>query len=148
MTLEAVLASFHLLALLALVVFLSSQAALCRMEWMNAAVVQRLSRLGLVVAIVLLLVFATGMVRVMWGIKGVSWYGSQPLFHVKTTLFLVMACLALRPWLLFRQWQAKSVATGVLPSATQVRAARRWVMAASHLIAIIAVLAVFWARGW
>ena len=148
MTLEAVLASFHLVAVLMLVVFLSSQAALCRTEWMNAAVVQRLARLSVVVAVVLLLVFATGMVRVMWCIKGASWYGTQPLFHIKTTLFLVVSCMALRPWLLFRQWKAQNLATGRLPDAMQVHAARRWVMAAAHMVPVIAVLAVFWARGW
>ena len=44
MTLEAVLASLHLVAILTLVVFMSSQAALCRIEWLNAAVVERLVR--------------------------------------------------------------------------------------------------------
>ena len=48
MTWEAVLASLHLLAILTLVVFLSSEAALCRVEWMNAAVVQRLAKLDLI----------------------------------------------------------------------------------------------------
>ena len=47
MTLEAVLACLHLLALLTMVVFLSSEAALCRAEWMNAAVVKRLARLDM-----------------------------------------------------------------------------------------------------
>ena len=42
MSLEAGLAYAHLLAILSLVVFLSSEAALCRVEWMNEAVVRRL----------------------------------------------------------------------------------------------------------
>ena len=45
MMLESVLASLHLVAILAMVVFSSSQAALCRQEWLNAAVVRRLLRL-------------------------------------------------------------------------------------------------------
>ena len=40
MMLESVLASLHLVAILAMVVFSSSQAALCRQEWLNAAVVR------------------------------------------------------------------------------------------------------------
>ena len=39
MTLEALLAYAHILAILTLVVFISSEAALCRPEWMNAKVV-------------------------------------------------------------------------------------------------------------
>ena len=42
MTLEAVLAALHMVAILTLVVFLTSEAALCRSEWMNPAVVKRL----------------------------------------------------------------------------------------------------------
>lgn len=48
MSLEAGLAYAHLLAILSLVVFLSSEAALCRAEWMNEAVVRRLGRLDLI----------------------------------------------------------------------------------------------------
>ena len=44
MTLEAILASAHLVAILELVTFMSSQAALCRTEWKNAAVVERMVR--------------------------------------------------------------------------------------------------------
>ena len=40
MTAEALLAYAHLLSILTMVVFLGSEAALCRKEWMNAAVVE------------------------------------------------------------------------------------------------------------
>ena len=43
MTLEAILAYLHFLAILTLVVFISSEAALCRVEWLNAKVVERLA---------------------------------------------------------------------------------------------------------
>ena len=42
---EAWLAFFHISAVLGWIVFASSEAALCRREWLNAAVVQRLVRL-------------------------------------------------------------------------------------------------------
>jgi putative membrane protein len=48
MTLEALLAYAHLLAILTMVVFLASEAALCRAEWLNAAVVQRLARVDMI----------------------------------------------------------------------------------------------------
>ena len=43
--LEPWLAFFHISAILGWIVFASSEAALCRREWLNAAVVQRLARL-------------------------------------------------------------------------------------------------------
>ncbi|MDD2547068.1 MAG: DUF2214 family protein [Burkholderiaceae bacterium] len=148
MTLEAVIASLHLLAILTLVVFLSSQAALCRSEWLNAAVVERLVRLGAIAAVAALLVLLTGLVRVLWGTKGAAWYLSQPMFHLKLTLFVVLWALSIRPLLAFRAWRLQSRARGVLPGADEVRRVRRWVMLQSHALPVVAVLAVFWARGW
>ncbi|NMM81245.1 hypothetical protein B2J86_09970 [Acidovorax sp. SRB_14] len=148
MTLEAVLASLHLVAILTLVVFLSSQAALCRTEWLNAAVVARLARLDLIYGITAVVLLATGLARVFWGIKGASWYATQPLLHLKVALFVVMVLLSIRPTLAFRRWRRALYATGALPAADEVARVRRLVMVQSHLLPVIAVVAVFWARGW
>ncbi|MDO5288376.1 MAG: DUF2214 family protein [Pseudomonadota bacterium] len=53
---EAWLAFFHLSAFLGWVVFASPQAALCRVEWINPAVVRRVARLVMIEAHVLALV--------------------------------------------------------------------------------------------
>jgi putative membrane protein len=148
MTLEAVLAALHVVAILTLVVFLSSEAALCRVEWMNAAVVQRLVRLDLIYGITAVVLLATGVARLYWGTKGFSWYVSQPLFHIKMTLFVLMGLLSIKPTLTFRRWLRQLGATGALPAPDEVRSTRRWVMVQSHILPVVAVVAVFWARGW
>ena len=147
MTFEATLAALHLLAVLTLVVFLSSQAALCRAEWMNAAVVRRLARLDLIYGIAALVLLLTGLARLYWGTKGISWYVSQPLFHVKMTLFVVAAALSIKPSLTFRRWLRGLSAGQSLPDAQEVAGTRRWLMVQAHLVPVIAVIAVFWARG-
>ena len=147
MTFEATLAALHLLAVLTLVVFLSSQAALCRAEWMNAAVVRRLARLDLIYGIAALALLLTGRARLYWGTKGVSWYVSQPLFHVKVTLFVLVALLSIKPSLTFRRWLRGLAAGQALPDAQDVASTRRWIMVQAHLVPVIAVIAVFWARG-
>lgn len=147
MTLEALLAALHLLAVLTLVVFLSSQAALCRVEWMSAAVVRRLARLDLIYGLAALALLITGLARLYWGTKGVSWYVSQPLFHLKMTLFLLTALLSIKPSLTFRRWLRALDAGQALPDAEVVRGTRRWIMVQAHLVPVIAVVAVFWARG-
>lgn len=148
MTLEALLASFHLVAILALVTFMSSQAALCRIEWMNAAVVERLARLDAIYGITAVAVLASGLVRVFWGIKGASWYATQPMLHTKVTLFVLMALLSIVPTLAFRRWRRNLRATGALPQGDEVRKVRRLIMVQSHVLPVVAVIAVFWARGW
>ena len=60
MLLESVLAYAHFLAIFSVVVFLTSEAALCRVEWMNAAVVRRLARLDLIYLFAAIAVLLTG----------------------------------------------------------------------------------------
>ena len=148
MTLEAALAALHLVAILTLVVFLSSQAALCRMEWLNAAVVERLVRLDIIYQTTAAVLLASGLARIFWGIKGASWYATQPMLHIKVTLFVVMLILSISPSLAFRRWRRNLRANGTLPGADEVNKARRLVMVQSHVLPVVAVIAVFWARGW
>ena len=148
MTLEAILAALHLVAILTFVVFLSSQAALCRTEWMNAAVVERLVRLDVIYGAAALVMIGSGLARLLWGIKGVSWYVSQPLFHIKITIVVVMAILSIWPSIMFRRWRRNLQASGALPDELEVKKVRRLVMIQSHVLPVVAVIAVFWARGW
>ena len=67
MTLEALLAYTHILAILAMVVFLASEAALCRVQWLNAAVVERLAKIDTVYGIAAVAVLPTGIARTWWG---------------------------------------------------------------------------------
>ena len=148
MTLEAFLAAFHLVAILTFVVFLSSQAALCRIEWMNAAVVERLARLDVIYGVAAVLMIGSGLARLIWGIKGASWYLSQPMFHIKITIVVVMALLSIWPSIMFRRWRRNLRATGAMPEALEVKKVRRLVMIQSHVLPVVAVIAVLLARGW
>lgn len=148
MTLEAVLAALHLVAILTFVVFLSSQAALCRIEWMNAAVVERLARLDVIYGVAAMVMIGSGLARLIWGIKGASWYLSQPMFHIKITIVVAMAILSIWPSIMFRRWRRNLRESGALPDAVEVKKVRRAVMIQSHVLPVVAVLAVFWARGW
>lgn len=148
MTLEAILAALHVVAILTFVVFLSSQAALCRVEWLNAAVVERLVRLDVIYGVAGVVVISSGIARVIWGVKGASWYLSQPLFHIKITIVLAMVILSFVPSLAFRRWRRNLLSTGALPGEPEVSKVRRLVMIQSHVLPVVAVIAVFWARGW
>ena len=139
MTLEAILAALHLVAILTFVVFLSSQAALCRSEWMNAAVVERLVRLDVIYGVAALVMIGSGLARLFWGIKGVSWYVSQPLFHIKITIVVVMAILSIWPSIMFRRWRRNLQASGALPDELEVKKVRRLVMIQSHVLPVVAV---------
>ena len=148
MTLEAVLAYLHLLAILTMVVFISSEAALCRVQWLNAAVVERLARVDTVYGIAALMVLATGVARTVLGIKGTAWYWTNPLLHVKLTLFIVVGVISIFPNLTYVRWRKALRANGTLPGEAEISKTRKLVMVQAHLIALIPLVAVFLARGF
>ncbi|WP_218509443.1 DUF2214 family protein [Variovorax sp. dw_308] len=148
MTLEAILAYLHLLAILTMVVFIASEAALCRIEWLNAAVVERLARVDMVYGIAAVLVLLTGLLRTWLGVKGTGWYWTNPLLHIKLTLFIIVGIVSAFPTITYMRWRKTLRATGALPAEAEVKKTRKLVMIQAHLIALIPLFAVFLARGY
>ena len=148
MTLEAVLAYLHILAILTMVVFISSEAALCRVQWLNAAVVERLAKVDMVYGIAAIAVLATGFARTWWGIKGTVWYWTNPLLHVKLALFIIIGVISIFPTLTYVRWRKTLRSSGSLPAEADIRKTRKLVMIQAHIIAVIPLVAVFFARGF
>lgn len=148
MTVEALLAYAHLLAILTMVVFLASEAALCRAEWLNAAVVQRLGRLDAIYGVASVAVLVTGLLRVFMGAKGAAWYAANPLLYLKFGLFVVIGLLSIKPTLTFIRWRRELQATGSLPGADAVRQTRKLILVQAHILPFIPLAAVFLARGY
>ena len=90
----------------------------------------------------------SGVARVVWGIKGWPWYVGQPLFHIKMTLVLITLVIVARPSFTIRRWVRTLDANGTLPSSHEINRLRSAIMLHTHIMPFIAVLAVFWARGW
>jgi putative membrane protein len=148
MTLEAILAFLHISAILALVVFITSEAAICRPEWMNAQVVERLVIVDRIYGIAAVAVLVTGLLRIYLGVKGAGWYWGNWLLHVKLAMFVGAALLSIQPTLQFARWRRNLRANGALPPEEEVRRARKRVMAQAHIIPLIPLAAVFLARGF
>ncbi|MBC5785541.1 DUF2214 family protein [Ramlibacter sp. USB13] len=148
MTLDAILQYLHISAILALVVFISSEAALCRPQWMNAQVVERLVTVDRIYGIAAGAVLVTGFVRIYFGTKGASWYWGNWLLHLKLTLFVVVALISIAPTLRFIRWRKALRANGTLPTEDEVKRARKLVMLQAHIIPVIPLAAAFLARGF
>jgi putative membrane protein len=144
---EALLEYFHIAAILALTVFLASEAALCRPEWINAAVVRRLVRVDMIYAASAVAVLLSGLARIGWGAKGSAWYWHQPLLHLKLGLFVVIGLLSIKPTLMFMRWRKQLDAGGTLPPEAAVRSARRWVMIEAHLLALVPLAGTLLAKN-
>lgn len=147
MILESLLAYVHLIAIFAWIVFAVSQAALCHQQWLNEAALKRLVRLDTILWIATASILLAGLARVFFGVKGVQFYAFNWLLYTKIALFALVASLQVVPSRSYRRWLKAFPKTG-LPSEREVRDARRKIMTATHLMAIIPLPAVFLARGF
>lgn len=147
MILESILAYFHLIAIFAWIVFAVSQAAVCHHEWLNEAALRRLVHLDTILWTATASVALAGLARVFFGVKGAQFYALDWLLYIKITLFLIVASLQVVPSRHYRRW-LKAFAQQGLPADDEVRSARRNIMIATHLMAIIPLPAVFLARGF
>lgn len=148
MTLDAILQYLHISAILALVVFISSEAALCRPQWMNNAIVERLVVVDRLYGIAAGAVLLTGLLRIYLGPKGATWYWHNWLLHTKITLFVIVGLISIVPTLRFARWRKALRADGTLPGEEEVRKARKLVMLQAHIIPVIPLAAAFLARGF
>ena len=101
---EALLSYFHLASILAMVVFLTSEGALCRPEWFNEAVLKRLQRVDIIYMICGAMVATSGITRIILGFKGTDWYIAQPMLHIKVLLFLVVGVMSARVSMALQSW--------------------------------------------
>jgi putative membrane protein len=147
MLLESLLAYAHFVAILSLVVFITSEAALCRPEWLNAAVVRRLATVDRIYLAAAIAVLITGIARTWWGVKGAGWYWHQPLLHLKLTLYVLLGALSIKPSRSFIRWRRQLDATGALPAEDEVRGVRRLIMIQAHVLVLIPLAANLLARG-
>ena len=148
MILESLLQYAHILAILTLVVFLTSEAALCRSQWLNAQVVERLVTVDRIYGVAALAVLATGFLRIYLGAKGEDWYWSNWLLHTKIAMFVVVALLSIVPTIRFGRWRKALRATGALPPEAEVTKVRKLVMVQAHIVPFIPLAAAFLARGF
>lgn len=147
MILEATLAYLHILAILAWVVFASSQAGLCHYEWLNTTTIRRLVRLDRILWGAAVAIALTGIGRAAFGVKGLAFYGENWLLYSKVVLFLIVMGLQWGASRAYRRWLPASL-RGALPGEPEVRRVHGRVMWATHLLAVIPLPAVFLARGF
>jgi putative membrane protein len=142
MLMDAVLASWHHLAMLALITSLAAEMVLLT----GAMTADKVARLGRVDAIygisAVMLLFAGGM-RTAYGAKGWAFYEGNVLFWVKVGLFVVIGAISVLPTIRFIQWRR----AGGMPAPEAIAQVKKLVMLQTTLLLALPVLAAFMARG-
>lgn len=139
---EWILAILHVSAFLAVVVFLSGQISLCRPQWWNEAVLQRLKRLNVLYWASVMAVILSGLARAAFGVKGWIFYAGQPIFWFKLLSFIAVSLMSLRVNTTYRRWSANT-----FMDAQGIDALRRWMMIQAHVIMLFPLLGLMMVYG-
>jgi len=132
----------HFVTLVVLVGAVLGQAFLLRRE-LPRREIARLGLLDRIYAVAVIGVLATGLAQWLWVGKPAAFYGENPIFHAKLTLFLLVGLISIYPTLWFnRQRRGDADETIAVPTAL------RWSVGVEiALIAAMPVLATLMARG-
>jgi putative membrane protein len=144
---DAALAWLHFVLAFLMVGALVAELFILRLP-MDAKVVRLVTRVDLIYGVSAGLLVVAGISRVIWGIKGWSYYHGQPFFWAKMATFALIGLISILPTITFLRWKKAIGANGgtTVPEA-EVRRIRRYVMGETHLIALVLAFAVLMARA-
>jgi len=144
---DALLAWIHYLAIFLLIVIMTAEAVLLR-PGLAPDTVRRLALYDRLYLASALAVLITGLLRLTLGVKGVAFYMSNPWFHAKITLFVIIGLCSIPPTLAFLRWRKQArQQPGYTPPDADIKRARRWVMLETHLFVLLPLFAALMARG-
>ena len=141
------LAYFHILLIMLTMGALISEHLLIKPK-MKADQIRSLATLDLIYGITATLILITGLLRFFLYDKGTSYYLSNPLFHIKITLFLIIGLLSLYPTMQYLRWRKQIAADAEFNPHPKVVSRITMILRIELLLfAVIPLLAVMMARG-
>jgi len=143
--LEPLIAYLHYLSILLTTGFLVGELVMCR-PGLTAEQARRLVVIDIVFFATAMGALATGLLRLFFYAKGVSFYTGNPFFWVKMALFVIIAALSIKPTRTFMRWK-RTVSAGIGPDGDAIAGVRRFVHLELGLLALMPLLAVRMARG-
>ena len=137
----------HYISIMALMGSLISEHLILKPR-LSAQQIRSLAGIDIVYGISAILVLATGLLRWFVYGKGSEFYLSNPLFHTKLTLFVILGVLSIFPTIKFLKWR-KQVKKGEDPAIEEksVKRLLMYIRIELLLVAIMPLLAVMIARG-
>jgi putative membrane protein len=143
---EPLLAYLHYLSIIVLGAFLTAELLVCR-PGLGPEQVRLLPRLDIVFFAGALAALATGLLRLFFYAKGFDFYRTNPAFHAKMALYVVIAVVSIVPTMRFIRWRRAMETGGALPDNGAVLGVRRLIHLELALLALMPLMAVLMARG-
>jgi putative membrane protein len=138
----------HIIAIMVLMGSLISEHLILKPE-MNPKQIKSLATLDFIYGMAAVLVLITGLLRWFVYGRGAAYYLSNPLFHTKLTLFVIMAILSVFPTIKFLKWR-KEVNSGTAPGVDEKSVKRLLMLIRIEILIVVIIpfLAVMIARGY
>jgi putative membrane protein len=143
---EPLIAYLHYLSIILLAGFLVGELVMCR-AGMTTEQARRLAGIDAVFFASALAALATGLLRLFFYAKGVSFYTGNPTFWVKMALYVIIAAISIKPTRTFLRWKRAAAERGTAPAGEEIAAARRLIHVELGLLALMPLMAVLMARG-
>ena len=146
MTTDLVLAILHHIAVFNLFALLMIEGVLLK-PGMGPVEVARVSKIDAAYGIMAGVVLAVGVLRVLYGIKGWTYYEANPWFWAKMACFAAVALVSIAPTMRFVGWRRRLRADPAFaPDGREVAAARLLVRLQALFFVLILVFAATMAR--
>jgi putative membrane protein len=143
---EPLIAYLHYLSIILLAGFLVGELVMCRVG-MTTEQARRLAGIDAVFFASALAALATGLLRLFFYAKGVSFYTGNLTFWVKMALYVIIAVISIKPTRTFLRWKRAAGERGTAPAGDEIAAARRLIHIELGLLALMPLMAVLMARG-
>jgi putative membrane protein len=143
---EPLIAYLHYLSIILLAGFLVGELVMCRVG-MTTEQARRLAGIDAVFFASALAALATGLLRLFFYAKDVSFYTGNPTFWVKMALYVIIAVISIKPTRTFLRWKRAAAERGTAPAGNEIAAARRLIHIELGLLALMPLMAVLMARG-
>ena len=143
---EPLIAYLHYLSIILVGGFLVGELLLCR-AGMTIEQAKRLASVDAVFFASALATLATGLLRLFFYAKGVSFYTGNPVFWAKMALYVIIAALSITPTRTFLRWKRAATERGAAPAGDEIAAARRLIHIELGLLTLMPLMAVLMARG-
>jgi putative membrane protein len=148
MDIDLILAIAHHLAVFTLVAVFAVEFALLR-PGLSGPAIKQLSLVDAVYGTAAGIVVIVGLVRVIFGASGWSYYAGNHMFWGKMAAFLLVGILSIPPTIAFRRWSKQLDADAAFaPAAHEVAASRRFIHLQAALFVLIPSFAAAMARGY
>jgi len=144
---DALLAYAHFIAIFALASVIVGELLLLR-KTLPADLFARLRNVDRWYGIVAGLVIVTGVLRLIFGLKGAAFYTHNPVFWTKMALFVAVGLISIVPTVAYLRWHKRASPDGsIVLDDAELGRIRGLVLLQLALFVFIPLCAVFMARG-